>query len=1158
MTPSTPTDTEINPASGPERDSRGSRLAAQTASQVGSQPAAPTRPPLPKKVLVIGSGPIVIGQAAEFDYAGTQACRSLREEGVEVVLVNSNPATIMTDRESADRVYIEPMDLPHLEAIIAREKPDAMLPTLGGQTGLNLATKLWQAGIPQKYGVRLLGTSFETIQRAEDREMFRSTMRELGMPIPASHVAESFEEAMAIQAQMPFPLIIRPGYTLGGTGGGIAYNIQEYIEIVSTGLLHSLNRQILIEECLVGWKELEWEVMRDADDNCITVCNMENLDPMGIHTGDSIVVAPSLTLSDLEFQTLRSAALKIIRGLKIEGGCNVQFALSPTELKFHVIEVNPRVSRSSALASKATGYPIARAAAKIALGYRLHEISNPVTGETMASFEPALDYVVLKIPKWPFDKFREADRRLGTQMKATGEVMSIDRTFEGAFLKALAGLEVRLQSFRTKRWANVPDRDLLGFLAEPTDGRMFALFEAMSRGYSPDYLHKLTHISLYFIERIAHVLDLETRLRAGGSQIDPELLAECKRYGITDGFAARVLDVPQATVQALRGAQSLEPNYKAVDTCAAEFFARSPYFYSTYAEQSDPRMEERAVFGGAAVAGRQTPLKENPDGGQRRPPHREQDKGKVLVLGSGPIRIGQGIEFDYASVHALISLRQMGYRAIIANNNPETVSTDFDVSDALYFEPLTVESVLEIVKREQPLGVVCQFGGQTAINLAAPLDAAGVQILGTTRDAIDETEDRERFDALMERLGIPRPPGATVVNYDDAVEVAHRIRFPVLVRPSYVLGGRAMQIIYTTDDLQQYLRDNIHAFAGAPLLIDKYFRGKEAEVDVISDGENVIIPGVMEHIERAGVHSGDSMAVYPPQSLSQSVLDRIVDYSTRIARAIKAKGLINLQFVVDKNDDVYVIEVNPRASRTVPFISKITGVPMIRLAMAGIMGQSLKDVWPMMGLQPGNHHVAVKAPVFSFQKLREMEIQLGPEMKSTGEVMGIALDYPTALRKALVAAGIPVPTREQCAGMQLLATIADYDKQDALELIRGLHELGFGVSSTAGTARYLNENGVPAEAVNKLSETRPHIVDHIVNGRFNLVINTISENTKAEAEARLIRRAAVEHNVPILTSLDTAMALLTAIRSVRAAGAPEITELGEVLASTSRLAGQSQ
>ncbi|MCC7477709.1 carbamoyl-phosphate synthase large subunit [bacterium] len=1113
---------------------------------------------MPKKVLVIGSGPIVIGQAAEFDYAGTQACRSLREEGVEVVLVNSNPATIMTDRESADRVYIEPMDLPHLEAIIARERPDAMLPTLGGQTGLNLATKLWQAGIPQKYGVRLLGTSFETIQRAEDREMFRSTMRELGMPIPDSHVAESFEEAMTIQAQMSFPLIIRPGYTLGGTGGGIAYNIQEFAEITSTGLLHSFNKQILIEECLVGWKELEWEVMRDADDNCITVCNMENLDPMGIHTGDSIVVAPSLTLSDAEYQLLRSAALTIIRGLKIEGGCNVQFALCPTELKFHVIEVNPRVSRSSALASKATGYPIARAAAKIALGKRLHEITNPVTGETMASFEPALDYVVMKIPKWPFDKFREADRRLGTQMKATGEVMSIDRTFEGAFLKALSGLEVRLQSFRTKRWANVPDRELLGFLAEPTDGRMFALFEAMSRGYSPDYLHKLTHISLYFIERIAHVLELEQRLRAGGSQIDAELLAECKRYGITDGFAARVLDVPQSAIQALRAEQHLEPNYKAVDTCAAEFFARSPYFYSTYAEQSDPRMEERARGVAAFPAGADLVSAHEADGKdgptQGRP---LQGKGKVLVLGSGPIRIGQGIEFDYASVHALIALRQMGYRAIIANNNPETVSTDFDVSDALYFEPLTVESVLEIIRREQPLGVVCQFGGQTAINLAAPLDQAGIRILGTTRDAIDETEDRERFDALMERLGIPRPPGATVLNYDDAVEVAHRIRFPVLVRPSYVLGGRAMQIIYTTDDLQQYLRDNIHAFAGQPLLIDKYFRGKEAEVDVISDGENVIIPGVMEHIERAGVHSGDSMAVYPPQSLSQSVLDRIVDYSTRIAMAIKAKGLINLQFVVDKSDDVYVIEVNPRASRTVPFISKITGVPMIRLAMAGIMGQSLKDVWPQMGLQPGNHHVAVKAPVFSFQKLREMEIQLGPEMKSTGEVMGIATEFPIALRKALVAAGIPVPTREQCRGLHLLATVADYDKPDALELIRGFSELGFGVHSTSGTARYLNDNGVPAQAVSKLSETRPHIVDHILNGRFHLVINTISENTKAEAEARLIRRAAVEHNVPILTSLDTAQALLMAIRATPDQGAPGVTELGEVLAKSPEARGSA-
>ena len=1077
--------------------------------------------PQVRKVLVIGSGPIVIGQAAEFDYAGSQACRSLREEGVEVVLINSNPATIMTDKETADRVYIEPMDLEHLEAIIARERPDGLLPTLGGQTGLNLATQLWQAGIPQSYGVRLLGTGFESIQKAEDREQFKLTMQQLGMPIPQSYVAESFEQAMDIGKSMGFPLIIRPGFTLGGTGGGIAFNMVEFIEIVTTGLLQSLNNQILIEECVIGWREIEYEVMRDADDNCITVCNMENIDPMGVHTGDSIVVAPSLTLTDVEYQMLRSAALTIIRGLGIEGGCNVQFALSPEDLRFYVIEVNPRVSRSSALASKATGYPIARVAAKIALGRRLHEIVNNVTGQTMASFEPALDYVVLKIPKWPFDKFREADRRLGTQMKATGEVMSIDRTFEGAFLKALSSLEVKLRSFRTNRWREVTDRDLHTFLAEPTDGRVFALFEAIYRGYSPEYLHRLTGISQYFIDKFTYIVGLEQRLRQSSGMMDSQLLSELKQHGLSDELAARILDVDQTQVAMLRQSIVAEPSYKAVDTCAAEFYAQSPYFYSTYAEESDPPMSQRK---GKA----------------------KQRKGKVLVLGSGPIRIGQGIEFDYCSVHALLALQELDYEAVIVNNNPETVSTDFDVSDALYFEPLSFESVREIIRREKPLGVVCQFGGQTAINLAAPLDAAGIKILGITRDAIDETEDRERFDALMERLQIPRPAGAAVMDYSKAVEIAHRIHFPVLVRPSYVLGGRAMQIIYTTDDLRAYIRDNEHAFDGQPLLIDKFFRGKEGEVDVVSDGENVIIPGVMEHIERAGIHSGDSMAAYPPQTLSPQVIDRVVDYSTRIAQAINARGLINIQFVVDRNDDVYIIEVNPRASRTVPFISKITGIPMIKLAMRAVMGGSLSDCGYPLGLQPIGNMVAVKSPVFSFQKLRDLDVDLGPEMKSTGEVMGIAADYPSALHKALTAAGIRVPAREQCRDMGLLATIADVDKEDGLELITGFAELGFRIYSTTGTAAYFNQHGVAAQEVRKLSEGRPHIVDYILDGRFQLVINTVSDNQKAEAEARLIRRTAVEHNIPVITSLDTAGALLTAIRQVSEVERRAVLELGEI------------
>ena len=1079
-----------------------------------------------RKVLVIGSGPIVIGQAAEFDYAGSQACRSLREEGVEVVLVNSNPATIMTDRETADRVYIEPMDVAHLESIIAVEEPDAILPTLGGQTGLNLAAELWQAGVPQKYGVRLLGTSFETINRAEDRELFKATMEELRMPIPESHIAESFEQAMGIGAKMSFPLIIRPGYTLGGTGGGIAFNQKEYIDFVTTGLLQSLNNQILIEECVIGWKEVEYEVMRDGDDNCITVCNMENLDPMGIHTGDSIVVAPSLTLTDVEYQMLRSAALKIIRGLKIEGGCNVQFALCPHELKFYVIEVNPRVSRSSALASKATGYPIARVAAKIALGKRLHEIINQVTGQTMASFEPALDYVVMKIPKWPFDKFREADRRLGTQMKATGEVMSIDRTFEGAFLKALASLEVKLSSFRTNRWRELTDRELNKYMAEATDGRVFALFEAIYRGYSSDYLQRLTGVSQYFIDKFVRLVNLEKELRKSGSLMDTALLNELKVCGISDAMAARILDVDDSQIAMLRHQLQTKPCFKAVDTCAAEFFATSPYFYSSYAEENDMLMSERKHVGKGKL------------------------KGKVLVLGSGPIRIGQGIEFDYCSVHSLLALREMGYEAVIINNNPETVSTDFDVSDSLYFEPLTYESVREIIQREKPLGVVCQFGGQTAINLAAPLDQAGVKILGITQDAIDETEDRERFDALMERLGIPRPPGGTVMDYDTAGKVAERIGYPVLLRPSYVLGGRGMQVIYSPEYLKTYVNENRHAFGGQPLLIDKFFSGKEVEVDIVSDGENVIIPGVMEHIERAGIHSGDSMAVYPPQTLSEDIVEKICDYGTRVARAIHAQGLINIQFVVDKKNEVYVIEVNPRASRTVPFISKITGVPMIKLAMHGIMGGSLKDCGFPLGLQPVGNQVAVKSPVFSFQKLTDLDVQLGPEMKSTGEVMGIAQDYPTALHKAMSAAGIRVPTLGECQGRALLATIADKNKEDAVELIKGFAEIGFSIYSTSGTAKFLNEQGIQARPVKKLSEGRPHIVDEILSGRFQLVINTVSADQKAELEARQIRREAVEHNIPVLTSLDTAGALLTAIRKGGGERQLWVTELASISPDT--------
>jgi carbamoyl-phosphate synthase large subunit len=1089
------------------------------------------RNPSIRKVMVIGSGPIVIGQAAEFDYAGSQACRSLREEGVEVVLINSNPATIMTDVDIADRVYVEPMDLAHIDAILDREHPDGILPTLGGQTGLNLAVELWEAGIPQKYGTTLLGTTFESIKQAEDRELFKETMESIGMPIPPSTIATTIEEAMQFAEDFGFPLIIRPAYTLGGTGGGIAYNIAEFKHYVTTGISASRVSQVLIEECVVGWKEIEYEVMRDSADNCITVCNMENLDAMGVHTGDSMVIAPSLTLTDREYQMLRSASLSIIRALKICGGCNVQFALCPTSLDYYVIEVNPRVSRSSALASKATGYPIARAAAKIALGLNLDEITNAVTGKTKASFEPALDYVVMKIPRWPFDKFQDANKTLGTQMKATGEVMSIDRTFEGAFMKALSALEVKLESFRTKHFSHMNDDELYSFLAVPTDGRIFAIFEALYRGWNVDSLYRLTHIDPFFTKKFEELIKEEQYARetfgvqesskqlglfnAGETQnlreehkpeqVNREHLLNWKRSGLTDMMISGILGKTETEIFEMR--RSFEPPiqsvYKEVDTCAAEFEARSPYYYATYENKGD------------------MPVADTADGLNKR----------VIVLGGGAIRIGQGIEFDYCITHALTSLSRMGYEAIIINNNPETVSTDFDLSDALFFEPITVESVIDVVNQVKPLGVIVQFGGQTPINLANSLWKHGVKILGTTAESIEVTEDRKQFDVLMEELGVQRPRGITTIDYDAAPELASSLKYPVLVRPSFVLGGRAMEIIYSGESMQRYILRNKYAFRGHPLLIDQYHPGTELEVDLVSDGETVIIPGIMEHIERAGVHSGDSMAVYPPQSISQSYIEKIVDMSTTIARRINACGMINIQYVLSAGK-LYVLEVNPRASRTVPFISKVTGLPLVSMAMHAIMGGRLAELTGIeSGLYPPQDLVAVKAPVFSFSKMQEVDVGLGPEMKSTGEVMGIARDYPTALSKAMAAAGIPIPTVTD--GLGVLITLAEVDKNDGISVARRLAILGVNLYATEGTARLLNEHGIPAEKVKKLHEGRPHIVDHVESDLFRLVINTISDNRAAEVDGLKIRRAAVEHNIPVITSLDTARALLSVLERRR-------------------------
>ncbi len=1080
-----------------------------------------------KKVLVIGSGPIVIGQAAEFDYAGTQACRALKEEGMEVVLVNSNPATIMTDANIADRVYIEPLTPAFVARVIEKERPDSLLPTLGGQVGLNLAVELAEQGILERYGVRLLGTPLATIKKAEDRELFKKTMEELGEPVPESAVVSRLEEATSFAEKIGFPLIIRPAYTLGGTGGGIAHNQEELTAIVSAGLKASLIHQVLLERSLLGWKEIEYEVMRDGADNCITVCNMENLDPVGIHTGDSIVVAPSQTLSDKEYQMLRTSALKIIRALGIEGGCNVQYAMDTQSLQYYVIEVNPRVSRSSALASKATGYPIAKVATKIAVGLRLDEILNAVTGKTYACFEPALDYVVVKIPRWPFDKFVTADRTLGTQMKATGEVMAIDRTFERALLKAIRSLEDGRGELCPPALAAWSEDELNEKLARGTDERLFAMAEALRRGMPVAEVAEKTGIDPFFVEKIHHVVATGQRLatvklpsvpkaweapRVPRETVAPELaefaalLRQAKEAGLADAEIARYLGAGEKEIARLRKALGITPVYKMVDTCAAEFEAATPYYYSTYDAEDEVATTSRK---------------------------------KVVVLGSGPIRIGQGIEFDYCSVHCVWALREAGLEAIIINNNPETVSTDFDTSDRLYFEPLTPEDVLQIVEKEKPLGVVVQFGGQTAINLAEPLAAAGVPVLGTAVEDIDAAEDREKFDQLLLRLGIPKPPGGAAASMEEAFAIARRIGFPVVVRPSYVLGGRAMEIVYAEEELAEYMMTAVKVSPRHPVLVDKYMAGKEIEVDAISDGEEVLIPGVMEHIERAGVHSGDSIAVYPPISLSLKVLRQVEEYTTQLARALRVKGLLNIQYVV-ANDQVYVLEVNPRSSRTVPYLSKITGIPMVRLATEVILGRRLRSLGYGAGLKPANGYTAVKVPVFSFAKLHRVDTSLGPEMKSTGEVMGVDESYARALYKGFVAAGVRIPRSGT-----ILATLADKDKAEAIPLLKEFVRLGFRIVATSGTAAALARAGVPVGQVYKIGEGGPHILELIADDRIDMIINTFTKGRHQERDGFKIRRAAVEQNIPCLTSLDTAAAILEVLRNGQVNGDLELVPLQE-------------
>ena len=1044
--------------------------------------------------MVIGSGPIIIGQAAEFDYAGSQACRALKEEGLEVVLVNSNPATIMTDTHIADRVYIEPLTVDFCAEIIEKERPDGLLATLGGQAGLNLAVQLAEHGILEKFNVELLGTPLKAIERAEDRELFKETMQKLGEPIPESTIVEDVPAAVAFANEIGYPVIVRPAYTMGGTGGGIAENEEELIEIVIKGLNYSMIGQVLIERSVAGWKEIEYEVMRDGNDNCITVCNMENFDPVGVHTGDSIVVAPSQTLTDHEYQMLRSASLRIIRELGIEGGCNAQYALDPNSNRYYVIEVNPRVSRSSALASKATGYPIAKVSAKIAIGYTLDEITNAVTQKTKACFEPALDYCVVKFPRWPFDKFVYADRTLGTQMKATGEVMSIDRNFEGALLKAVRSLEIGVHRLHMEKMDSWDDARVKKNLARINDERIFVIAEALRRGIATiDEIHDITKIDKWFLYKIQNITDVEIRLMK--EPLTPKLLHRAKDVGLADRSIAELTGKAQDEVRTQRLENGILPCYKMVDTCAAEFEAATPYYYSTFHAQEDEVEVSSAR--------------------------------KVVVLGSGPIRIGQGVEFDYCSVHSVWALREMGIEAIIINNNPETVSTDFDISDRLYFEPLTTEDVLNIIDKEKPEGVIVQFGGQTAINLAASLQKAGVKVFGTSVDDIDRAEDRERFDEVLQQTHIPRPEGISVTNLQDAIDGAARIGYPIMVRPSYVLGGRAMEIVYNEAELRDYMSRAVKVTPDHPVLCDRYMEGTEVEVDGISDGVDVVIPGIMEHVERAGVHSGDSIAVYPPQTLSSKVIYTIIDYTERLGKALHVKGLLNIQFVV-KNDEVFIIEVNPRSSRTVPFLSKVTDVKMVNLATRIALGATVKELGYKSGLVTPKPYVAVKAPVFSFAKMTDVDIALGPEMKSTGEVMGIDYHYARALYKAIVGSGLHVPTKG-C----ILFTVADKDKEEMKQLAKAFSDLGFELCATEGTARAIASMGIDVDIVGKVHERKSDIIEMIKTGKINMVINTLTQGKHSMNDGFRIRRATVEHGVACLTSLDTAWEVMRVLSFMR-------------------------
>ncbi|WP_174733865.1 carbamoyl-phosphate synthase large subunit [Mesobacillus harenae] len=1042
-------------------------------------------------ILVIGSGPIVIGQAAEFDYAGTQACIALREEGYKVILVNSNPATIMTDAEMADVVYIEPLTVEFVSRIIRKERPDAVLPTLGGQTGLNLAVELAKSGVLAECGVQILGTKLDAIEKAEDRDLFRNLMNELGEPVPDSEIIHTVEEALQFVAEVGYPVIVRPAYTLGGTGGGICHDESELLEIVAGGLKSSPVTQCLLEKSIAGYKEIEYEVMRDANDNAIVVCNMENIDPVGVHTGDSIVVAPSQTLSDREYQLLRNVSLKIIRALGIEGGCNVQLALDPDSFNYYIIEVNPRVSRSSALASKATGYPIAKLAAKIAVGLTLDEMLNPVTGKSYACFEPALDYVVTKIPRWPFDKFESANRSLGTQMKATGEVMAIGRTFEESLLKAIRSLEADVYHLELAGSEEISDSLLEKRITKAGDERLFYLGEAFRRGISIETLHDWSKIDLFFLYKMEQIVLFEQEIAK--KPFDLETGKAAKQKGFADRVIAGLWNTTEDKVYEWRLAAGLIPVYKMVDTCAAEFESETPYFYGTYEDENE-----------SVVTARES----------------------VIVLGSGPIRIGQGIEFDYATVHSVTAIKEAGYEAIIINNNPETVSTDFSISDKLYFEPLTIEDVMSIVNLENPIGVVVQFGGQTAINLAAQLVERGIKILGTSLEDLDRAEDRDKFEQALSRLEIPQPQGKTALSVNEAVAIARNIGYPVLVRPSYVLGGRAMEIVYKEEELLLYMKNAVKINPAHPVLIDRYLTGKEVEVDAISDGVDVLIPGIMEHIERAGVHSGDSIAVYPPQSFSNEVKQKLISYTEKLARGLNILGLLNIQYVV-VNEDVFVLEVNPRSSRTVPFLSKITNVPMAKIATKVILGQSLTEQGYQPGLVEEKEGVFVKVPVFSFAKLRRVDITLGPEMKSTGEVMGKDTTLEKALYKGLIASGMKI----QEYGTVLL-TVADKDKEEALTLAKRFVNIGYSLMATSGTAKSLKEAGVPVQVIGKIGSEGPNLLDVIRNGQAHFIINTLTRGKQPERDGFRIRRESVENGIPCLTSLDTAEAILRVIESM--------------------------